>query len=242
MVSVVSLSRRRLARSTKARALFIVHISIRVRHVCGYVDGVFNWHHKTVDRCVSFIYFPWLRSGEDICEVWLPTLGRGNVLPSTSSPYPCLPCSVTIFGTKSAKQTPVPLYLFRNLYRRLCVVLKRHPIFEPPYHPRSVTNHPNSHSALPPSTIPPFILKQVEKLFIPLLSDFSVPAFWIPLALYVSSHPINLRFWCQSTDSTRLVAHCCARSCAAQGSFACHKRRHHRTEARETHNFGLDRG
>ena len=34
-----------------------------------------------------------------------------------------------------------------------------------------------------PITIPSFILKKIDKLFIPPLSDFSVPAFWIPLTI-----------------------------------------------------------
>jgi UDP-xylose/UDP-N-acetylglucosamine transporter B4 len=34
-----------------------------------------------------------------------------------------------------------------------------------------------------PITIPSFILKKIDKLFIPLLSDFSVPSFWIPLTI-----------------------------------------------------------
>jgi len=55
------------------------------------------------------------------------------------------------------------------------------------------SSDPITHAPLPitpipklgvlPTNILPFILKQIDKLFIPLLSDFSVPAFWIPLAL-----------------------------------------------------------
>ena len=41
-----------------------------------------------------------------------------------------------------------------------------------------------------PTTIPSFILKKIDKLFIPLLSDFSVPSFWIPLTINLTTQLI----------------------------------------------------